>query len=245
MQKLSKRLKAIADLAGRGQCLADVGCDHGYLSIYLVEEGRFLRAVAMDVRTGPLQHAKEHIRQRHLEPYIETRLSDGLSALKKGEAQAVVLAGMGGVLMTRILAEGAFVLEPDTTLVLQPQSEVMEFRRYLAANGYAFLEEEMVKEDGKYYPMMRVKRKASPGSREVNCGRARAVYSDVELKYGPLLLGCRHPVLMEFLQQKYEKQTAIAEKIRRYAGVTAEKQMQRIEGELKELRQILWEEEIV
>ena len=106
--KLSARLAAVAALVEPGSRVADVGTDHGYIPIYLVQTGIADRAIAMDVRSGPLERARAHVdrlppgcRER-----IETRLSDGLKALSPGEADTVVIAGMGGELMIRILDEG-------------------------------------------------------------------------------------------------------------------------------------------
>lgn len=194
MIQLSKRLQAVAHLAaglGNIGCVADVGTDHGYIPIYLVEQGICEHAIAMDIRKGPLQRAQEHIKQYQLGDYIETRLSDGLVALGRQEAQVIVIAGMGGATMQGILEAGQAVIGPDTMLVLQPQSELLEFRRYLFRQGYRLLEEDIVEEDGKYYPMMKVQR---PGQPEL------VPYTAGELRYGPLLLGRKHPVLREFLQ---------------------------------------------
>lgn len=158
MIQLSKRLQAVAELAKTAsiRCVADIGTDHGYIPIWLVEQGIAERAIAMDIRIGPLQRAQKHIREQGLEAYIETRLSDGLAALRREEAQVIVIAGMGGATMSGILEAGRSVISPDTILVLQPQSELYEFRRYLAEHDFVLLAEDMVEEDGKYYPMMKV-----------------------------------------------------------------------------------------
>ena len=100
--QLSLRLTAIAEMVTEGNRLVDVGCDHGYLPVYLVQNKKIPTAIAMDVRKGPLSRAEEHIAQYGLLDYIETRLSDGLEALKSGEGDTLVIAGMGGPLMERI-----------------------------------------------------------------------------------------------------------------------------------------------
>ena len=107
--QLSLRLSAIADLVTEGNRLVDVGCDHGYLPVYLIQQKKIPSAIAMDVRKGPLSRAQEHIRQYGLEEYIQTRLSDGLEGLKAGEGDTLVIAGMGGPLMERILTDGRSV----------------------------------------------------------------------------------------------------------------------------------------
>ena len=145
--QISRRLKAVAALVSPGLVLADVGCDHGYIPIYLIQKGQIPRAIAMDINQGPLLRAREHIREWGLEAYIETRLSDGLKALEPGEAQCLVIAGMGGPLMERILTQGAPVLKDMKELILQPQSEIGHFRQFLAENGYRIIEEDMVEDE--------------------------------------------------------------------------------------------------
>ena len=190
--QLSQRLLAVADLASAGHCLADVGTDHGYIPIYLMEKGNYERAIAMDVRKGPLLRAEENRKSHGFEDRMDLRLSDGVAALREGEADTVVIAGMGGGLVIHILTEGAKVLKSVETLVLQPQSEFARVRDYLEKNEYRIEEEHMLCEDGKYYTMMRVKHgKMTP-------------LTEIEQKYGPVLLAKKDPVLKEFLKEKNE-----------------------------------------
>ena len=89
-------MQAVADLVTAGNRVCDVGCDHGYISIYLVQSRKAPCVLAMDVNRGPLQRASEHVKAAGLEKYITLRLSDGLLAFRKGEADTLVCAGMGG-----------------------------------------------------------------------------------------------------------------------------------------------------
>lgn len=230
MIKLSKRLQAVAELAAPADSIADVGCDHGYIPIYLVEQGSCKKAIAMDINKGPLQRAQEHIVEHQLGAYIETRLSDGLQALKKGEVQAVVIAGMGGATMQGILKAGRDVIEEDTLLVLQPQSELREFRSYLMSHGFSILAEDMVFEDGKYYPMMKVQKAQGTGESE-------NIYSEMELRFGPKLLAGRHPVLKEFLQWQEGKKQAILE------GLIQPEDTPKGEASRRKSQRIAWIEE--
>lgn len=201
MLQLSKRLSAVAQLVTITGILADVGTDHGYIPVYLAGKERIEKAIAMDVNQGPLERAQEHIRQYGLENCIETRLSDGLQALKPNEADGIVIAGMGGNLMKRILVQGEQVAHTAKELILQPQSEIMEFRKFLWESGYSITAEDMVLEDGKYYPMMRVVYEKSG-----------AEMPDVlALKYGEKLLEQKHPVLKQYLLwQKMQKEQILA-----------------------------------
>lgn len=209
--QLSKRLSAVADLIPDGTVLADVGTDHAYIPIALVEEGKIPRALAMDINQGPLARAEENIRSHGLEEKIETRLSDGLEKMKQGEADTVLIAGMGGLLTVRILSSKREVLG-DTTLVLQPQSDLPSVRGWLAEEGYVITAEDLVLEDGKYYPMMRAqkygemseakdrnKKNADDFSFKYGAGQEKA---EQELRYGPLLLEKKHPLLAGYLDRE-------------------------------------------
>lgn len=190
MVELSKRLEMVASMVTVGSVVCDVGCDHGYVSIYLVQNEISPKVIAMDIRKGPLSHAINNISTYHLKDKIVTRLSDGVNALNIGEADTLILAGMGGKLMQDILTKEKEKSLSFKELILQPQSEVPLFRKFLRENGLIIVQEEMVFEEGKFYPMMR----AIPGD--------SIVLNDddcLENLYGEFLLQKRHPVLKQFL----------------------------------------------
>ena len=126
--QLSKRLSAVAEFVTPGGCLVDVGTDHGYVPIALLEQQKISSAIAMDVNRGPLERAREHIAQYQMGDYIETRLSDGLHALRAGEGDSLLIAGMGGGLTVRILSEGEPLLSGFRELILEPQSDIDRVR---------------------------------------------------------------------------------------------------------------------
>ncbi|MBR5315862.1 MAG: SAM-dependent methyltransferase, partial [Firmicutes bacterium] len=130
MIKLSKRMKAVASMVTPGNVLADVGTDHGYVPISLVQRKRIPRAIAMDINKGPLQRACEHIAEFQLEECIETRLSDGVKKLEVGEVDSILIAGMGGELVIHILTDGMEVCRSAKELILQPQSELEKVRQF-------------------------------------------------------------------------------------------------------------------
>ena len=128
--QLPERLQAIADQVPVCEAMADVGCDHGYLPIYLIRTGKAHRALAMDVNQGPLDRASTHIAQQGLGDFIECRLSNGLEKIRYNEVQVVTIAGMGGMLIAQLLEEAdAKVLSGIQTLILQPQTEPDAVRR--------------------------------------------------------------------------------------------------------------------
>ncbi len=154
---LDKRLKAVADLVLPATVLADVGCDHGYLSVYLIQNKRCEKLIAMDINKAPLQKARENILRYGCGDYIETRLSDGLRELKLMEAQGCVCAGMGGPLALQILWNDRDKVKEMGQIILQPQSELWLVRRTLKKWGFLIEKEDIALEDGKYYFMMRIR----------------------------------------------------------------------------------------
>lgn len=230
MIRISERLKTAAGLIGEGKRLADVGTDHGYVPIYLLAQGRIPCAIAMDINRGPIQRAQEHIRQYGMEAYIQTRLSDGVAALREGEVDTILIAGMGGGLVMHILESGSSVCKSVDELVLQPQSELARVRKFLAENGYVIEAEEMVKEDGKYYPMMRVH--YAPRTMD-----APSVERELAFSYGELLLKEKHPVLFDYLKWERRIQEGIKSRLQEQPLT------EQIEARLDEVEHILAQNE--
>ena len=224
--ELSKRLQAVADLVSEGMSVADVGTDHGYIPIYLIETGKCKKALAMDVNEGPLFRAKEHIAEHGLSEQIQTRLSDGVRALEKGECDCVVIAGMGGALTIKILEEGRAIFEGLKEFVLQPQSELFKVRKYLCENGYQIIAEDMVLEDGKFYPMMKVLY-VGAGVRTVD------EQCTSQLRYGKLLLEQQHPILKEYLNKEVRTKEQILHTLNMQSGPHIEYRKKEIQMELE------------
>lgn len=210
--ELSKRLQAVADLVTPGYKIVDVGTDHAYIPIYLVEKEIVPMAVAMDINKGPLERATEHIREYKLENQIQTRLSNGLQHLHKEEVDAVILAGMGGNLIVNILSDNMEKTESLKECILQPQSEIAKVRAFLLEKGFSFIQENMVLDDGKYYPMMKV---VPP---KADKKQMPVVWSEVELQYGKLLLEQKNPILKQFLERESDIKGDILSKLDQVQG---------------------------
>lgn len=225
--KLSKRLALVASFVPEGKRLADVGTDHGYIPIYVTEEKGCPGAVAMDVGKGPLKRAQDHIREHGLEGRIETRLSDGLAALVPGEAEVVVIAGMGGELMLRILEEGRHMWGSVELFVLSPQSELDKVRWYLEENFFSVEREDMVLDEGKYYTVMGVRWNRG-GAESGGCAEFEGgAESEGGIQgkpwwylYGKRLIQEKNPVLRSFLEEEEKRLTGI---LRRLNGQESER----------------------
>lgn len=206
MIELSKRMQAVADMVTPGLSVADIGCDHGFVSIYLMQQNIATRVIAMDVNEGPLKIAKSHIEEYGLSEYIETRLSDGLSAISPMEAEAMVCAGMGGRLMIRILTDEIEKARGMKEFILQPQSELGYVRRSLLELGFQIVDENMLCEEGKYYVIMKV----LPGN---EAEYTQYVKDDISLEFGAALLQKKHPVLKEYLNKLQSQYSIILNQI--------------------------------
>lgn len=223
---LSNRMAAVAHLVPRGTTACDIGCDHGFVAIYLVEKGICPKVIAMDINRGPLLRAEEHIGSAGLSAYIETRLSDGLEKLKTGETDCMIAAGMGGRLTCRIMAEYPEKLHSLRCLVLQPQSDIAYVRRFLRENGFVIRKEDMVSESGKFYPMMLAE--VSPKER---AAAERIYLESLEDRFGPCLLKNRHPVLLQYLDWWEKQQLKILNHVLTYPERRAQ-----VEEELERIR---------
>lgn len=197
--QLSNRLLAAAGMVTKGNIVADIGCDHAYTSIYLCQAGIAPKVIAMDVNKGPLVGARAHVEEAGLASQITIRLSDGLQKLAPGEADTVLLCGMGGLLMIKILSDFPEATASLKELVLQPQSEVGEVRMFLHKQGYEITKEHMLKEDGKFYVMMRA----------VKCTAPQAYETECDYLYGKLLIEEKHEVLLEYLEREQRLRTDV------------------------------------
>ena len=223
-------MKAVAAMVTSGGVLADVGTDHGYIPIALIQRQKIKSAIAMDINKGPLARAQDNIASARLGDYIQTRLSVGVAALGEGEADSILIAGMGGELVIHILSEGEKVCKAASELILQPQSDIRKVREYLRLHHYKIVDEDMICEDGKYYPMMRVIN-VELDNAWMKMDEQTRVACDI---YGPLLLRNGNPVLRRFLVRQHRQLTQILQTLQ--AQTMSEKIETRIAEVLEELQ---------
>ena len=198
--EVSKRIYKISN-AIEYSTLADIGCDHCYLPVFAIQNGKVGSAVGIDVNRGPLEKAKENISQAGLSGKIELRLGYGLSPLKLGECESAVISGMGGMLICDIILKDIDIAKGFKQLILSPQSDVAYLRHALHKNGFCIYDEQMVLDKGKFYPIIMAK----VGE---DCQ-----YSDFEYEYGKKNLLTPTEDFREFLKYSLKKNENIIESI--------------------------------
>ena len=219
MQEILDVLQQEVSVHGTIACVADVGCDHAFVSMACVERKLADHVIAMDVRKGPLSIADHNITEYGFEKSVETRLSNGFERLEIGEADWAIIAGMGGNLMRQILIDGESHLKHGIGLVLQPQSEQDVVRSYLQTSGYIIVDERFLIEDEKFYTIIKTKKDVE-NNREMDMA---------ELLYGPVLIRKKDPLLLRFVELEYEKKKAIYEALKDQDTESARKRCAQLE----------------
>lgn len=175
--QLSKRLHCAASYIKPGMKIADIGSDHAYLPSYAVKQGKASFAVAGEIADGPFQSAKEQVVKIGLEHMIDVRKGDGLEVIEPNEVDCIIIAGMGGPLISHILQGGKSKLPGVSRLVLQPNIGAEHVRRWLLENDWKLVDEQILEEDRKIYEVLIAERGAPAGG-----------YNQSELLMGPFLL---------------------------------------------------------
>ncbi len=225
--KLSTRLETILQMTLPCETAADIGCDHAFAAIELVRRGIAGRAVASDIRKGPLKIAAEHVEEAGLQDRIPVRLGSGLDPLAEGEADAVLIAGMGGKLMRSILLSGAGKLGKVKQLVLSPHTDAGAVREAAEDLGFRIAAETLAKEDGKYYTVIRAEKEEDAGTSPRMTERERT--------YGPCLLRERPPLFLEKLKKR---RNILKQVLRKLSGAEDERRLDRRNEILREIAEI-------
>lgn len=186
---LSPRLAAIARLIPHGARVADIGTDHARLPVCLVNTDRSPRVIATDLNEKPYQSACRQVLAAGVEKLVDVRKGDGLDVIRPGEVEVIVISGMGGTAIQGILERSRGVLAGVSRLVLQPMADAGSLRVWLAQNGWRLLDEELVKEDEKFYVIIA----AEPGQETCQDG--------FMLEIGPVLAGKCSEALIEYLEK--------------------------------------------
>ena len=224
---LSKRLFAIKDMIAENSIVADIGTDHGYIPVFLIENEISKKVIAADISKGSLEKTIKLVRSLGLNHSIETRLGDGLNVIKPYEVDTLIVAGMGGVLIRDILEKNKDIAESINNFVFQPMIGVKELRKYLIHNNFEIVDEDLVFEEEKYYEIISAKRGKSCISKEIH------------YEISELLLEKKHPLLGDFIKYKINKVESIINEIRLVETEKSKEKYIELENLLKDYKEVL------
>lgn len=223
LTKLSHRLERVGSYVPDGARLLDVGSDHAYLPIALLQAGRIISAIAGEVVQGPYQSALKNVADNDCADRIQVRLANGLEAFEKADQiSAITIAGMGGRLIADILAAGQEKLSTVHRLILQPNNREDELREWLVANAFQIIAEEILEEAGKTYEIIVVE-------------AGQQALTNQELRFGPYLLREQSPVFLAKWQKELDKLSSALEQ------VPEQNQADRalLEGKIQDIQEVL------
>ncbi|HBF0234542.1 TPA: SAM-dependent methyltransferase [Clostridioides difficile] len=227
--KLTDRLLKIASLVSDGKKIADIGTDHGYIPVYLLKEGKVPFAVLADVNKGPLDNAHKEVIQNNLLDKVDLRLGSGIEILEIGEVEEVIIAGMGGILISEILEAKKEVAHNVEKLILQPMQAQEELRYYLLNNGYEILEEVLVREDFRIYEIIVAK----------YTGKNTIIEDEIYYEVGIKLLENKDSLFNDFIEKKIKTYSSIVNKLEGKNGEAIDKKRKESEVAIKKLENLI------
>ena len=197
---ISKRLQHIVDIVTYFDTIADIGCDHGYVCIELIKNKKVKKAIASDISYPSLKKTIDYVKENNIEDKIETRVGNGLEILSTDEVDAVIIAGMGGVLISDILKNNyvAKFVEKDPLLILQPVQQAKDLRYYLYENKFEIVDEDFILDMGKYYNLIVAKKINKVSSDYLYIKSCKDVY----MEYGILNIAKKNILLKKELENK-------------------------------------------
>ena len=213
--KLTDRLLKIASLVTKGKRVADIGTDHGYIPVYLLNKGYVDFAILADVNKGPLENARREVRHNNLSDKVDLRLGSGIEVLNENEVDEVIIAGMGGILIGELLEAKKNVAHSLDKLILQPMQAQDELRKYLLNNGYEILDEVLVKEDFRIYEIIVAKYTS------VNT----IIEDDIYYEVGKKLIENKDPLVNELVDKKIFMYNSILKKLEGKTGEEIDKKV--------------------
>lgn len=223
----SKRIITIAEMVTPCGTVADIGCDHCYALIYLIERGICQKGIGCDIKKGPIEKAKENLKKNRLSDTIQLRIGNGLEPLSEGEAEAVIIAGMGGHLINDILNADKDFTRSIPELVLCPHLDTDAVRLNLHALGFRIVDEAMVLDNDKYYTIL----KAAAGAERYD--------NPLFYTYGKALIDKKDKTLKEYIEHKQSYNKRIAEKLQASQSAASGQKLSEIEQANNEMSEVL------
>ena len=227
--KLTDRLLKIASLVTKGKKVADIGTDHGYIPVYLLNKGHVDFAILADVNKGPLENARSEVRHNNLNDKVDLRLGSGIEVLNENEVDEVIIAGMGGILISELLEAKKNVAHSLDKLILQPMQAQDELRKYLLNNGYEILDEVLVKEDFRIYEIIIAK----------YTGKNTEVKNEIYYEIGNKLIENKDELLSELVNKKIKSYQSIIAKLEGKSGEVIETKREETKKHIDELKGLI------
>ncbi|RBP45515.1 tRNA (adenine(22)-N(1))-methyltransferase [Garciella nitratireducens] len=223
---LTPRLQKIVNHVPEKTICGDIGTDHAYIPIYLVQNKICPKVIATDICKGPLEIAQKQIKVSGFQKQIEIRLGNGLKPIEPGEIETVIIAGMGGLLIRDILECSKETTKKIKIFILQPMSAQRELRQYLIKNNFKIIKEDLAREDQRIYEIII----AIHGKQ----GRERDIYLDIP----KFLIEERHPLLIPFIEKKKKEILKIMKQCEGKYTPNAESKLKECRKKIKKIEEV-------
>lgn len=225
--KLGNRLQTITSKIPKGLTVVDVGTDHAYLPIYLVNKGISKKVIATEILPGPYRKAQKNITKAGLQDFIDLRLGPGFNTINPAEADIAVIAGMGAMTIINIINESRQVADSVEKLILQPMKNPAELRKYLFKIGYKIIDEDVTWEDDKFYEII-VVRKAN-----------LSPFDETDIIVGPVIRNKKNPVIIEYINYRINILQGIIKDLKVSDTKACQKAVLKYEKLLKTLEEVI------
>lgn len=226
--EISFRLNKIAEKVTTNGIVADIGTDHAYIPIFLYKNNKIKSAIACDISKGSLQKANINISKYNLSNYIETRLSNGLEKIHlEDNVDTIIIAGMGGMLMIDILQKGIEIAKNCNKLILQPQKDIPEVRKFLHQNNFIIEDEDMIIDENKFYNIIVAIN---------NFGTENQMFDYREYLFGKSNIDKKCPILKEYILNELNIMENIINKLEKTHSF---KRIEEIKNEEKIYKEVL------
>jgi len=221
------RLECIVSMVDKCNTAADIGTDHGYVAEMLLKKGICNKIIATDLNKGPLYRAREHLSEVKLSDKCDFRLGDGLTVLNEGEADTIIVAGMGGDLISEIIERSKHIAESAKQLILQPITKVDNLRRYLCNNGFEIIDENIVKEYNHFYFVIKTKK-----------GFTKYM-DDIYYEISKILTDKRDTVMIEYINKVIDTNKKIISSLEKADNVAYNEKIEELKRKNKKIRELI------
>lgn len=222
-----KRLESIVSMVDKCEIAADIGSDHGYVAEMLFKENKCEKIIATDLNEGPLNRTIEHLSSKNFQDRCDFRLGNGLSVLKEGEADAIIIAGMGGELISKIIDSSKNIAMKSHQLILQPMTGIAHLRRYLSENSFEIVDEKIVREDHHFYFIIKAKKGASKTE--------DSIYYEIS----KILLDKKDPIMLDYINKLIDTNEKIIKSLEKANNMAYNVKTKKLKEKNKRIRDLI------